>query len=96
MPSRFTSGVYGPELVELMTAALEAAWAKFDPPPKDGDLARLHLASAIIDAVEAGEREPEVIAAKAVDALREAVKLTSAILAKRPPEDPAATPSEAK
>jgi hypothetical protein len=88
MPSRFTSGVYSPELVEVMTAALEEAWAKFDPPPKDGDLARLHLASAIVDAVDAGEREPEVLAAKSVHALRAAVKLTNATLAIKGPSEP--------
>jgi hypothetical protein len=61
-PSR-SSGAYDPELVKVMSDALDAAWVKFDPPPKDADLARLHLATAIIDAVEAGEREPEVLAA---------------------------------
>jgi len=78
MPSRFSSGAYDPELVKVMSDALEEAWAKFDPPPKDGDLARLHMASAIIDAVDAGVREPEVLAAKAVHGLRAAIKSTQA------------------
>jgi hypothetical protein len=78
MPSRFASGAYDPELVKVMGEALDAAWAKFDPPPKDHDLGRLHLASAIVDAVEAGVREPEVLAAKAVHALRTAIKSSQA------------------
>jgi hypothetical protein len=70
----FASGAYDPELVKVMGASLEAAWAKFDPPPKDRDLARLHLASAIIDAVEAGEREPEALVQKAGDSLKTAME----------------------
>jgi hypothetical protein len=73
MPSRFASGVYGPELVGVMGEALEAAWAKFDPAPKNVDLARQFLASAIIEAVESGAREPEVLAARAVCVLDAAI-----------------------
>jgi hypothetical protein len=76
MPSRFASfasGVYGSELAGVMGEALEAAWAKFDPPPKNVDLARQFLASAIIEAVETGAREPEVLAARAVRALDAAI-----------------------
>jgi len=73
MPSRFTSGAYDPELVKVMGASLEAAWAKFDPPPKDRDLARLHLASTIIEAVEAGVREPETLVQNAGDSLTAAM-----------------------
>jgi hypothetical protein len=48
------SGVYDPEVVGLMGAALDAAWARFSPRPKDVDLARLLMASAILERVDAG------------------------------------------
>jgi hypothetical protein len=40
MPLRFASDAYDPELVKLMGDALETAWAKLDPPPEAGGLAR--------------------------------------------------------
>ena len=44
---------YGPELVKLMGEALEAAWAKFEP-PENIDLAGQFLANAIMEIVETG------------------------------------------
>jgi hypothetical protein len=80
MRSRFASGVYGPELVAVMAEAFEAAWAKFEPPPKNVDLARQFLASAIIEAVESGAREPKVLAARAVRVLDAAIHRDPAAL----------------
>jgi hypothetical protein len=74
MPSRFTSGVYDPDLVKAMGEALDSAWAKFEPPPGNLELARGLMASAIIEAVEAGERAPHALAEKAERALRAAIK----------------------
>jgi hypothetical protein len=78
MPSRFTSGVYDPELVKLMSDALEAAWGKYDPRPKNADLARQIMATAIIETVDADERSSHVLIAVAVRSLDAA--LESAVL----------------
>jgi hypothetical protein len=61
-----------------MGSAFDAAWENFKPAPNDAVLARLLMASAIIEAVEAGAREPEVLTTKAVRALRAAIKTTQA------------------
>jgi hypothetical protein len=74
MPSRFTSGVYDPDLVKAMGEALDSAWAKFEPPPRNHELARGLMASAIIEAVEAGERASQALAERAERALRAAIK----------------------
>jgi hypothetical protein len=77
MPQRFESRRYDPELVKLMRAALESAWDKVRNPPKSAELARLVLASAIIEAVDAGVIECEQLAAKALAALAAAARVTN-------------------
>ena len=79
-PLDFAPGAYGPELLKVMGSAFDAAWENFKPTPNDTVLARLQMASAIIEAVEAGAREPEVFTTKAVRALRAAIKSTQARL----------------
>jgi hypothetical protein len=74
MPSRFTSGVYDPALVNLMSAALEAAWSKYDRLPSNADLARQIMATAIIAAVDVNQRSSELLVAAAIRALDEAVQ----------------------
>jgi hypothetical protein len=82
MPSRFTSGVYDPELIKLMSDALEAAWSTYDPTPKNADLARQIMATAIIESVDADERSSQVLVASAVrglDAAMESAVLKTAL-----------------
>jgi hypothetical protein len=74
MPSRFKSGVYDPELVKLMSDALEAAWSKYDPPPRNADLARQIMATAIIESVDAEERSSRALVAAAVRGLDAALE----------------------
>jgi Adaptive response protein AidB N-terminal domain len=71
MPSRFTSGVYEPEIATLMGEAFELAWkdARWTRPPNQ-TLAKRLLASAIIAGVEAGVSEPRTLAKAATKALR--------------------------
>jgi hypothetical protein len=66
-------GVYDPELVALMSAALEAAWERFLPRPKDGDLARLLMASAILEKVDSGVHAEGALIESASRALLAAV-----------------------
>jgi hypothetical protein len=54
-----------------MGEALDLALAKFKLPTRE---ARKVLADAIIEGVDAGEREPEVLAARATAALRNAIE----------------------
>jgi hypothetical protein len=68
---RFPSGLYWPELVKLMTEAFDLALADFEAPPP---AAKKLLADAIIEGVDAGEREPSVLADRATIALRRAIE----------------------
>ncbi len=89
MPSRFASGVYGPELVQLMSGALDRAWRDFAPLPKNENLAKSLMASAIIEAIEAGEREEATLVRKATVTLIKAVKVDPELLnAEAPVEKP--------
>jgi hypothetical protein len=74
MPSRFTSGLYDPTLVNLMCAALEAAWSEYQSLPGNADLARQIMATAIIEAVDIDERSLEALAGAAARALDEAMQ----------------------
>jgi hypothetical protein len=74
MFSHVTSGVYYPEILKEMGDAFDTAWKKFKPAPKNTELARSLIASAIIEAVEAGESEPATFVGKATRALRAAIK----------------------
>ena len=77
MPQRFESRRYDPEIIKLMKTALDSAWAMVRIPPKSAELARLVLASAIIDAVDAGVRECEQLAAKDLAELAAAARVTN-------------------
>jgi hypothetical protein len=77
LPERFESKVYPPELAKLMKDAFAAAWPKVGLIGKNRELTRQLLASAIIDQVDAGERNPIEIAAAAVVVLASAGKALS-------------------
>jgi hypothetical protein len=66
LPERFDSNVYPPEIAKLMKEAFDAAWLKVTLIAKNRQLTRQLLASAIIDQVDAGARNPGDIAAVAV------------------------------
>ena len=80
MPQRFETRGYNPELVSVMKAALDSAWIKVRAAPSNMELARLVLASAIIDAVDAGVRDPKDLAARALAALAGAARITGETL----------------
>jgi hypothetical protein len=73
MPSRFTSGVYDPKLVKLMSDAVDAACLDYEGLPRNLDLARQIMATGIIEAVDANERSPKALVAAAKRALDEAM-----------------------
>jgi hypothetical protein len=66
MPTRFESVAYGPELTALMRDAFDEAWLKFADHVSDTNLTRNLLASAIIDAIDAGIRDHDAIVSHAV------------------------------
>jgi hypothetical protein len=66
-------GVYDPELVALMGRALEAAWEKFSPRPRDVDLARLLMAGAILERVNTGVSATDILTETAMQALHAAL-----------------------
>jgi hypothetical protein len=72
----FAQGEYGPELVRLMTEALDSAWRQVDPLVKDVELGRLVLASAIIEQVDLGVRVHDDLVATARKALEAAMRLS--------------------
>ena len=67
------AGVYDPETVGLMGFALDAAWAQVTPHPKDKDLARLFMASAILDKIEQEGCAADVLVETALLALQAAL-----------------------
>jgi hypothetical protein len=67
------AGVYDPETVGLMGRALDSAWAQFTPHPKDKDLARLFMASAILEKIEDGGESAEDLVETAILALQAAL-----------------------
>jgi hypothetical protein len=92
MPQRFESRRYDPEIIKLMKTALESAWEMVRIPPKSAELARLVLASAIIDAVDAGVRECEQLAGRALAALAAAARVSNEKLELK--SEPGAIPLE--
>jgi hypothetical protein len=71
------SGEYSPELIALMTDALNAAWREQTVAlSHDADLARLVMASAIIEHVDAGVRLHEELVTRATRALTAAIGLS--------------------
>jgi hypothetical protein len=67
---------YGPELIEIMGRALDSASAQATHLGGDAELARLVMASAIIDEVDAGVRTHDLLVLAALDALRLATTLS--------------------
>lgn len=66
MPARFESGIYTPDVVVLMKAALDGALAKTKLKPPETEEGRHLLASAIIDSVDRGVRDRQQLVAEAV------------------------------
>jgi hypothetical protein len=66
MPHRFDSQVYTAETTRLMKDAFEAARQKVKLVENDLALTHQLLASAIIDQVNAGARDPETVVAGAI------------------------------
>jgi hypothetical protein len=81
-PSPFTSGAFGTAIVDLMGAAMDKAWADFEPLPKNKDLARSLMSSAIIEAIVANVREHDVLVRKATVTLMAAIKLDQEALSR--------------
>ena len=75
MPTRFDSGVYGPETAGLMKEALAIAWGKIQVPARDAELVRLLFASAIVDHVDRGVLDAEQLASYAIQQLDAAQRL---------------------
>ena len=71
MPERLASGLYGRETVKAIAEAFGIATTEF--PLARAEVKKL-LLSEIIDAVDAGEHEPSVLADKASAALRRAIE----------------------
>jgi hypothetical protein len=77
--------VYEPEVLKMMGAALDAAWAGFSPRPSDADLARLIMASAIFERADADDALTiESLVEKAIFALRAALGSPLLAIAYRP------------
>ena len=74
MPARFTSGAYDPEVAKMMGDALDQAWAEFEPKPRNSELARSLMATAIIERFEGGEGDFEGLVRGATIALMSAIK----------------------
>jgi hypothetical protein len=87
MRATFAQGEYGPELVRLMTEALESAWRQVLPLVKDVELGRLVLAGAIIEQVDLGVRAHDDLVASARKALEAALRLSCGAAARRPSPD---------
>lgn len=75
MPEQFEAPTYGPELARLMRDAFDEAWLKFADDVRDAHEARNLLASAIIDGVDAGVRDRDDLAARAVATLATAINI---------------------
>jgi hypothetical protein len=80
VPSQFASGAYGPELVKVMSDAFDRAWDDFAPRPKNEALARSLMASAIVEAIEAGDRDHDSLVRKATVTLIKAIKIDPELL----------------
>jgi hypothetical protein len=71
-----------------MTGAFDRAWDDFEPRPRNLNLARSLMASAIIEAVEAGERDEQSLVRKATVTLIKAIKVDPDLLNAAAPPDP--------
>jgi hypothetical protein len=80
MPSSFESGVYPPDVAAMMREALDGAWARVQAVSRDTELTRLLLASAIIDLVEEGLSDCDVMVDRAVKIFEAAVNVTKNVV----------------
>lgn len=80
MPARFDSGVYPLEIAKLMSEALNGAWAQIQVAPREAELTRLLLASAIIDLVEAGVVDHDELVAEAIRTFHAAESVTKGVV----------------
>ena len=71
----FTAGAYGAAIVNVMGAAMDKAWADFEPLPRNRVLARSLMAGAIIEGIEAGKRDHDVLVRTAIVTLMAAIKV---------------------
>jgi len=78
MLMRPASREYGPDLVALMSEALESAWLQVPKAPRDAELARLVMASAILEQIDAGVRVRDQLVASAANALAAAARFSGA------------------
>ena len=62
----FSNGAYTPEQIKLMAGVLDAAWEERSS-TDSSDLQRMAMASRIMAAVDAGERDPEKLKHAALD-----------------------------
>jgi hypothetical protein len=76
MSMNSTTGEYSPELIAIMADALKVAWGRLEGAVSDAELARLVMASAIIEQVDAGIRLREELVTRATSALTAAVGLS--------------------
>ncbi len=81
MTEHFQGGEYGPELIDLMGTALDRAWDELRSKMEDVELARLVMAGAIIDKVDAGVRDRDDLVSAAISALKTAARLSDGDLA---------------
>jgi hypothetical protein len=63
-----------------MSDAFERAWADFAPRPKNETMGRSLMASAIIEAIEAGDRDQASLVRKATVTLIKAIKIDPKLL----------------
>jgi hypothetical protein len=86
MPKWFDSGIFDPELAQLMKQAFANAWAKVRVAPEDSAAASFHFAGAIVEMVGAGIRDVDQLTARALMALASAKGLTGDWMIKRDPD----------
>jgi hypothetical protein len=82
MPERFDSGIYEPQTSALMKGALDSAWTQVRRNSRDAELIRLLLAGAIIDLVDAGVDDHQMLVEGALKALDAAKKVTHGVIQK--------------
>jgi hypothetical protein len=83
MPQRFDSGIFAPDLAQLMKDVFERAWAKVHIAPEDSAAASHHLAGAVVEMVGAGMRDSEQLTARALVALASAKGIAGEWMIKR-------------
>jgi hypothetical protein len=82
MPGRFDSGIYEPQTSTIMKSELDSAWTQAQPDSRDAELIRVLLAGAIIDLVDAGIVDHELLVDGALKALDAAKRVTDGVVQK--------------